>query len=321
MGFMTKYGTLWGQIPQTSGKIFWVAASASYYVEGNYYNASDDNDGLSPERAFRTIDYAVGKCTANVGDVIVLLPGDHSSTATVAIDVAGITITGMLGGQRHVARGMAAGGKKMRTTVTTSAATTAVFTVTVADVEIAFLHFIPVAGGAGISLSNAADRAYVHDCTFSMVTAANTATFGIHFPLGTGTTTANDDSVIRNCYFAASDNQGPAIRAAGTLLGCSIEASTFYLSGNTAWDDVIEVTLAGSMGNSFRDLDFIQQVSGTVMTDCIDTTGATVDGSHAAYRCYFPAGSDGFEATATADIYCAECYLATTTAGAVTGSA
>jgi len=187
-------------------------------------------------------------------------------------------------------------------------------------VEIAYLHFIPVAGASAINASNAADRLYVHDCTFNMTTAANTATFGIAFPLGTGTTVANDDSVIRNCYWYVSDNQGPAIRAAGTMIGCSIESSTFYLGGATAWDDVIEITLAGSVGNKIRDCDFITQGSGTVMTDCIDATGATTDGSTSAYRCYFPAGSDGFEATATADIYAAECYLATTTGGALTGS-
>lgn len=320
MGFLTKYGTLWGQIPQTTGSIFFVAPSASYSIEGRSYNASDDNDGRSPELALRTIDYAVGKCTANASDIIVLLPGSHTVTATVAVDVAGITITGMVGGPRHMARAMAAGGSKMRTSVTTSTASTHVFTVTAADVEIAYLHFVPVAGASALEVSNAADRLYLYDCTFNMTTAANTATFGVHFPLGTGTTVANDDSVIRNCYWYVSDNQGPAIRAAGTLIGCSIENSTFYLAGATAWDDVIEVTLAGSMGNHFRDLDFITQGSGTVMTDCIDTTGATTDGSHQAYRCYFPAGSDGFEATATADIYAAECYLATTTGGALTGS-
>jgi hypothetical protein len=321
MGYLTKYGTLWGMIPQTTGSVFWVAPAASYTVEGRSYSASDDNDGLSPERAFRTIDYAVGKCTANVGDVIVAMPGAHTATGTITVDVAGITITGMGGGPRHVANAMAAGGSRQRTSVTQATASTNVFTVTATDVELAYLHLIPVAGAAAISASNAADRLYVHDCTFNMTTATNTATFGISFPLGTGTTTANDDSIIRNCYWYVSDNQGPAIRAAGTMIGCSIEASTFYLAGTTAWDDVIEITLAGSMGNHIRDCDFITQGSGTVMTDCIDVTGATTDGGTQAYRCYFPAGSDGFEATATADIYCAECYLATSTSGAITGSA
>ena len=244
MGYMTKFGTFWGMIPQTAGRLFWVAPAASYTVEGRAYSASDDNDGLSPERAFRTIDYAIGKCTASVGDVIVLLPGAHTTTGTITVDVAGITITGMPGGPRHSATKMAAGGAKMGTSVTQATASTDVFTVSAADVEIAYLHLIPVAGAAGISAANTADRLYVHDCTFNMTTAANTATFGISFPLGTGTTTANDDSIIRNCYWYVSDNQGPAIRAAGTMIGCSIENSTFYLAGNTAWDDVIEITLA-----------------------------------------------------------------------------
>lgn len=323
MAFLTKYGTLWGQIPQTSGQIFWVAPGDSYTVEGRTYSASNDNDGLSPEKAFRTIAYAVSSTRSNPaisGDVIVLLPGAHTQSTTVTISTSGLLITGMAGATRHFVDKMPAAGAKLKTSVTTSGTTTDIFTVTGADVEIAYLHFIPVAGGAGISASNAADRLYVHDCSWSMTTAANTATFGIHFPLGTGTTTANDDSIIRNCYFNVSDNQGPAIRAAGTLLGCSIESSTFNLSGNTAWDDAIEITLAGSLGNHFRDLDFISVASGTVITTGINTTGATVDGSHQAFRCYFTTGIDTFKATATADITAAECYLGSTTGGVLTGS-
>ena len=92
MGYLTKYGSYWGMLPQTSGRIFWVAPAASYTVEGRTYIGSDGNDGLSPERALLTTDYAIGQTTANVGDVIVLLPGAHTGTATITVDVAGITI-------------------------------------------------------------------------------------------------------------------------------------------------------------------------------------------------------------------------------------
>lgn len=321
MGYLTKYGSFWGMIPETSGRVFWVAPAASYTVEGRAYSASDNNDGLSPERAVLTLDYAIGLTTASVGDVIVLLPGSHSWSATATADVAGITITGIPSRVPDSRERMPGSGARMRAQVATSAATTPAITVTAADVEISYLHFTPVAGGSGVSASNAADRLYVHDCTFNMTTAANTATFGVTFPLGTGTTTANDDSVIRNCYWYVTDNQGPAVRAAGTVTGLAIENSTFYLAGDTAWDDAVEVTLSGSTGISVRDCDFLQAVSGTVMTDCIDVTGVTTDGATAVYRCYFPAGSDAIQATATADAYAAECYLATTTGGALTGSA
>ncbi|MGH9876288.1 MAG: hypothetical protein ACRD5H_01505 [Nitrososphaerales archaeon] len=319
MGFITRVGSYWGFIPQTSGRVFWVAPAASYTVEGRSYGASDQNDGLSPERALLTLDTAIGLTTASVGDVIVLLPGTHTMAATATIDVAGLTITGIPQGPRQSRKAMAAGGARMRSIVTASATITAL-TVTAADTEIAYLHFTGVASTSSISISNAADRAYVHDCTFNMTTAGATDTFGISFPLGTGTTTVNDQSHVQNCFFYIEGNQGPAIRAAGTVLGLTIDSSTFSLAGDTAWDDAIEIILAGSVGNFVRDCDFVQAVSGTVITDCIDVTGSTTDGATAVYRCYAPAGSDLIEATATADVYAAESYLATTTGGALTGS-
>jgi|SRR3990170_711064 len=320
MAYITKFGGFWGMLPQTSGRIFWVAPSATYTVEGRTYAASDGNDGLSPERAFRTVDYAVGQTTANVGDVLVLLPGSHSVSATIAVDVAGILITGI---PRHApveGSRMNAGPAREYTRIVSTETAGIVFTVTVADVEIAYLHFDDIIAGKGISASNAADRLFVHDCTFLLDTADDTATIGITFPLGTGTTVANDDSVVRNCYFRSQSNTGPHIQATGTVLGLNIENCTFELRGDTALDDSIEVTLVGSIGTKIRDCDWIQTVSGTVITDCVEVTGLTTDGSTMLYRCYAPAGSDLIQASATPDAYAAECYLATTTGGALTGS-
>lgn len=68
------------------------------FVDSGASNASDGNDGLSPQTACATWDGAIGKCTANNGDHIILLPG-HSETisgaAGVALDVAGITSIGV----------------------------------------------------------------------------------------------------------------------------------------------------------------------------------------------------------------------------------
>jgi len=58
---------------------------------------SDGNNGTSPSSPFATIDYAIGRCTASNGDVIVVAPG-HSETITgtdITLDVAGITIIGL----------------------------------------------------------------------------------------------------------------------------------------------------------------------------------------------------------------------------------
>ncbi len=308
MAYITKYGSFWGMLPQTSGKMIFVAPTATYTVEGRaVYSANDSNSGDSPEFAVLTLNAAVGLVSDNAGDVIVLLPGAHSWTATQTISKAGVTITGMPCSSSLPGSRMPAVGSRARTSITSSTAVTNVLTITAADVEIAYLHIIPVLGAAGIKPSAAADRLFVHDCTFSMVTATDSATTGMD-GTWTGTTTTLDDVVIRNCYFFVRDNQGPCIRMQGTTLDMSIENSTFRLVGDTAYDDAIEFVSA-SLGTSFRDLDFIQRSSGTAMSDCIDIAGATVDGSSTTLRCFFAVGSDPLEVANVADSQNAQNYL------------
>jgi hypothetical protein len=307
MAYITKYGSFWGLIPQTSGRVVWVAPSATYTVEGRSYAASDGNDGLSPERAVLTLNAAVALVSANVGDVIVLLPGAHSWSATQTLSVAGITITGIPSGAPFSATRGNAGGHRARTSVTVSAAATNVLTPTAADIEIAYLHIIPVAAAAGIKPSAAADRLFVHDCTWYIATAADSATTGID-GTWTGTTTTLDDVVLRNLYFHIEGNQGPALRMQGTTNDLTFELSTIRLVGDTAWDDAVEL-VSTSLGTTFRDIDFLQRSSGTVMTDCIDIAGATIDGSSTTLRCYFPVGSDALEVANVADSQNAENYL------------
>ena len=69
------------------GNIFWVDSGSG----------SNTNDGTHV-RPYATLDYAVGKCTANNGDLILVKAG-HTATVTAAggldLDVAGITIIGL----------------------------------------------------------------------------------------------------------------------------------------------------------------------------------------------------------------------------------
>jgi len=76
-----------------SGEVFWVNGGTA--IAKGAVGGSNGNDG-SYRRPFATLDYAVGKCTANRGDIIVLMP-NHSETlaAAVAVDVAGIAIIGL----------------------------------------------------------------------------------------------------------------------------------------------------------------------------------------------------------------------------------
>ncbi len=97
-----------------SGNVFWVSST----------RGSDGNKG-TPARPFATIDYAIGRCTASNGDVIMVMEG-HSETVSaaggIASDVAGVTIVGMgVGNQRPV--------------VNMGVATTATITVSAANVS------------------------------------------------------------------------------------------------------------------------------------------------------------------------------------------
>lgn len=328
MSILTKYGSFWGTLPGTTGRYFWVAPAAAYTVEGTVFEASDDNDGLSPERALLTVNRAIALATASVGDIIVLLPGSHSVSSTISVSKAGLTITGISSGRQNANTHRGANGaKRLRTRITSTGTAGIIFTVSAADVEISDLDLAPpAAGGRGISVSATGDRLYVHDCSFALVATASATTYGITFPAGvTGDVTA--DVLVRNCYFisgapGASGANGAAISVLTTAHGLIIEQSTFELQGTAAWADAILSSNAGSLGLQVRDCDFLTPTkTTTVMTDAIDCTGMTVDGSTTVYRCFFPESTDAFEATATLDIMCAENYLATSTGGAITGSA
>lgn len=68
-----------------AGNIWWVDSGIG----------SDGNNGKSAAKPFATIDYAVGRCTASNGDIILVAPGHTESVIAAGgldLDVAGITI-------------------------------------------------------------------------------------------------------------------------------------------------------------------------------------------------------------------------------------
>ncbi len=77
------------------GKVFWV--NGTTVLAPGAVGGSNGNDG-SYRRPFATIDYAVGKCTANRGDIIMVMPGHSetiSSATSLVFDVAGVAVIGL----------------------------------------------------------------------------------------------------------------------------------------------------------------------------------------------------------------------------------
>lgn len=271
MGFLTKYGSIWGAVPMTGGKVLWVAPSATYTVDGRSYSASDGNDGLSPERALLTLDYAVGLCTANAGDVICLLPGDHSWSASVALDVAGVSVVGM------PYRPEVANFVRPKTTITTTA-TDEIINITAANCSIMNLRVIPVSTVAGIDFSAAADNLHVVDCSFDMATpAVNSGTKGI------AATGAASNVLIESCYFECDGAQGAAI-AAGAIIDSVIQDCVIVLSAGT-W--AASVTTAAAVDRLIIRRCGWHAGNATITAAILGTTGGTAS-AVAVWDCRFP---------------------------------
>lgn len=110
------------------GQILWVGNSSS--VLPGCSGGSDGNPGTY-EQPLATLDYAIGKCQANTGAIILVKPGHAetiSNATTLAFDVAGVSVIGL-------------GLGSSRPTFTLDTATTANIPVTAANFAINNLLF------------------------------------------------------------------------------------------------------------------------------------------------------------------------------------
>jgi hypothetical protein len=119
-------------IPVTTGKYFFVHSGTG---------VDDPGYGTDSTLPFKSLDYAIGKCTAAKKDVIIVMPG-HAETitaaATLTLDVSGVSIIGLGNGLNRPTFTMGAAAA----TVTVSAANcqlqNCVFVANYANVAICF---------------------------------------------------------------------------------------------------------------------------------------------------------------------------------------
>lgn len=138
-----------------AGKLFVVGKSSVAYR--NMYTEMFGPDADGRVRFAADLDSAVGLCTANAGDVILVLPGHTetiSSASALALDVAGVTILGLGNGDN-------------RPTFTLDTATSATVAVSAANITVKNMIFT----------ANFADIAAV----FTLTTAKNFKIDGCYF--------------------------------------------------------------------------------------------------------------------------------------------
>lgn len=160
-----------------------------FFVDSGHAAATDATGaGRSPDTPFATLDYAIGQCAANNGDVIYVMPG-HAETisgaAGVDCDVAGITIIGL--------------GKGAARPTFTLSAVASTFELGAASVHIKNLLFKVTDDAAIVIDVNAAD-CLIEQCELRHGTSKEFVT-GID--INGGAANACDRTTVRNCVITS----------------------------------------------------------------------------------------------------------------------
>ena len=126
------------QYLQGAGELF--TTGSVFYV--NSVIGSDGNVGNDPAFPKATIDSAINSCTANKGDIVLVLPG-HTEAVTsgsIALDVAGVSIIGLGSGAMKPTLSFGVTSSKISVTAANCTMQNFRFTAAVADVVTAVLH-------------------------------------------------------------------------------------------------------------------------------------------------------------------------------------
>lgn len=188
-----------------NGNVFWVDSN----------KGSNGNKGTF-DRPFATLDYAIGRCTANQGDKI-FLAANHAETiiaaGTITADVAGIQIIGL-------------GTSDDRPTVTATTDAAATFLVSADDVYIANIKFACNITSQVTMLDCNAARTIVDRCRFEEGTQT-----GLTFiDVNGGAANACDGVEIRGCEFYAptAGNMNAAIELGEVADNIKILTNSIY---------------------------------------------------------------------------------------------
>lgn len=139
------------------GLVYWVSNSS--VLSNGARGGSDGNDG-SYQSPFATIAYAITRCTASRGDIIMVKPGHAESISAAAgliLSVKGIAIVGL-------------GYGSLRPTITLDTANTATITVTANDITVHNIlfkaNFLNIATVFSIANAQVATDFVVDSCEF-----------------------------------------------------------------------------------------------------------------------------------------------------------
>jgi hypothetical protein len=259
-------------IQQFPGNVLFVDSGSGTNGEGY---------GQSPDSPLATIDYAVGLCTANNGDVIVVLPGHNEGITTAAnidLDVAGISVIGL-----------GTGSNKPTIDFDAQAASVAIGA---DNVRIQNIRFRVSANAVtnGLLVEAGADGYQIKDCEFGWAeTATDEFTIAIQIMAGC------NDGLIEGCVFAAGAQAAAVgIKLTGASDNVIIRKNRFTGNHTTAMVNGI-TTLSTNLliennlfyqGSTEPAIELLTGTTGVIRDNDIKTNLATMAASIVADACY-----------------------------------
>lgn len=193
----------------TPGKVF--------YVDTATNGGSDSNSGLSPDDPVLKINYAMDLVTANKGDVIQILgnsPSSPNDTATITMDVAGVTLRGLHG------RGLLSDSGMGSPITNTPCITMASQYLTIENLYLGD-HSTGTTGGV-VDISNSSFGCTIRNCMFDT-----------QYLPAYGITTAQSQAylLIEDCIFGRNDIAGytTACIQLPNSLGCVVRRNLFHV--------------------------------------------------------------------------------------------
>lgn len=227
-----------GADPVQTGNVFFVDSGSANRGDAAGY-------GLSKDKPFSTIDFAIGQCVASNGDVIYPMAG-HSETLTaaIALDVAGVSIVGL-------------GVESTRPTINVNGAVNGI-AISAANCKVENILFTTGAASA-VNIDINANRAIVRRCRFEL---------GANMLECITVTASGDQSTIESNYFLVTAN-GPdrAISIEGAADNCVVRGNIFDGGSSTnTWDDAAIFTAANTPLSVLIDGNVFLYATGSVGT-------------------------------------------------------
>ena len=196
-----------------------------YHVDSGHTNADDNNAGKNPKHPLKTIDAAIGKCTASNGDLILVSEGhveDLAAAGEIDADVAGISIIGL-------------GRGPSRPRIDFNA-TDAKFTIGASGVGIYNLTFRPSVAlvVVGINIETTATDTVIKDCEALPGEAGDGTDEFVDFIVVNSTCTRTWIDGLLYSHHASADGAQTAISVVGA--SDRVRVSNFWIEGSgTAW--------------------------------------------------------------------------------------